>query len=376
MFSLHVDTARSWRGGQNQVLLTVNGLREIGQRAALVAHPDGELRRRASEGLELIPIAPRTEVDLTAAWRLSRAVKKLRPDVVHAHDPHGIAMAALALSFAGGAPAPVLVASRRVDFHLKGNSLSRWKYRQVDCFIAASEAIRQMLVADGIPTSRTVTVHEGIDVEHVEAVERVNVHETFWLPHHAPIVGNVAALVPHKGQRYLVEAAHLVVQEVPDARFVILGEGELREHLERQVREYRLEKHVLLPGFRTDVLGCIKGFDLFVMSSVTEGLGTSLLDAMACGKPIVATDAGGIPEVVDHGVTGTVVPARDPRAMAIAIVALLRDESRRQKMGQAGLARVKAGFTVERMVAATAKVYARAAGKPHVTDTANPSATG
>jgi L-malate glycosyltransferase len=376
MFSLHVDTARSWRGGQNQVLLTVNGLREIGQRAALVAHPDGELRRRASEGLELIPIAPRTEVDLTAAWRLSRVVRKLRPDVVHAHDPHGVAMAALALSFAGGAPAPVLVASRRVDFHLKGNSLSRWKYRQVDCFITASEAIRRMLVADGIPSTRTVTVHEGIDVEHAEAAARVNLHEAFWLPHHAPIVGNVAALVPHKGQRYLVDAAHLVVQEVPDARFVILGEGELREHLERQVREYRLEKHVLLPGFRTDVLGCIKGFDLFVMSSVTEGLGTSLLDAMACGKPVVATDAGGIPEVVDQGVTGTLVPARDPRTMATAIVELLSDESRRRAMGEAGLARVKARFTVERMVAATAKVYARAAGKPHVTDTANPSVTG
>jgi glycosyltransferase involved in cell wall biosynthesis len=376
MFSLHVDTARTWRGGQNQVLLTVNGLREIGQRSALVAHPDGELRRRASEGLELIPIAPRTEVDLTAAWRLGRVVKKLRPDIVHAHDPHGIAMAALALSFAGGGPAPVLVASRRVDFHLKGNSLSRWKYRQVDCFIAASEAIRQMLVADGIPATRTVTVHEGIDVEHVEATQRVNLHEAFWLPHHAPVVGNVAALVPHKGQRYLVEAAHLVVQQVPDARFVILGEGELRDHLERQVREYRLEKHVLLPGFRTDVLGCIKGFDLFVMSSVTEGLGTSLLDAMACGKPIVATDAGGIPEVVAHGVTGTVVPARDPRAMAAAIVELLSDEGRRRTMGEAGLARVKARFTVQRMVAATAKAYARAAGKPHVTDTANPSATG
>jgi glycosyltransferase involved in cell wall biosynthesis len=376
MFSLHVDTARSWRGGQNQVLLTVNGLREIGQRAALVAHPDGELRRRASEGLELIPIAPRTEVDLTAAWRFSRVVKKLRPDVVHAHDPHGVAMAALALSFAGGAPAPVLVVSRRVDFHLKGNSLSRWKYRQVDCFITASEAIRQMLVADGIPSSRTVTVHEGIDVEHAEAAPRVNLHEAFWLPHHAPIVGNVAALVPHKGQRYLVDAAHLVVQEVPDARFVILGEGELREHLERQVREYRLEKHVLLPGFRTDVLGCIKGFDLFAMSSVTEGLGTSLLDAMACGKPIVATDAGGIPEVVDQGVSGTIVPARDARAMANAIVELLSDEGRRRSMGEAGLARVKARFTVERMVAATAKVYARAAGKPHVTDTASPSVTG
>ena len=98
MFSLHIDTARTWRGGQNQVLLTVNGLREIGQRAALVAHPDGELRRRAAEGLELVPLAPRSEMDFTAAWRLARVIKKLQPDVIHAHDAHGVAMASLALS--------------------------------------------------------------------------------------------------------------------------------------------------------------------------------------------------------------------------------------------------------------------------------------
>src|SRR5947199_7199497 len=123
MFSLHVDTARTWRGGQNQVLLTVNGLRAMGERAALVAHPDGELRRRAAEGLYLIPIAPRTEMDLTAAWRFARVLKRLVPDVIHAHDPHGVAMASLALSLGagarGGGPVPALVASRRVDFHLK-----------------------------------------------------------------------------------------------------------------------------------------------------------------------------------------------------------------------------------------------------------------
>src|SRR5438477_9789580 len=124
MFSLHIDTARTWRGGQNQVLLTVNGLREIGHRAVLVAHPDGELTRRANEGLELIPIAPRTEMDLSAAWRFSRVISRLRPDIVHAHDPHGVAMAALALSFISsrrGQPAPPLVVARRVDFHLKNN---------------------------------------------------------------------------------------------------------------------------------------------------------------------------------------------------------------------------------------------------------------
>jgi L-malate glycosyltransferase len=363
MFSLHVDTARTWRGGQNQVLLTVNGLRAMGQRAALVAHPDGELWRRVEEGLDLIPIAPRTEMDLSAAWKFSRVIKRLAPDIIHAHDPHAVAMASLALSLGSssvkGGNVPGLVASRRVDFHLKGNSFSRWKYRQVDCFIAASEAIRQMLVADGVPADRTVTVHEGIDVAHVLAQPDVNVHEAFWLPHLAPVVGNVAALVPHKGQRYLIDAAHLVVRDVPDARFVILGEGELREHLEKQVHEHHLQKHVLLPGFRTDVLGCIKGFDLFVMSSVTEGLGTSLLDAMACSRPIVATRAGGIPEIVEDEVNGLLVPARDHTALADAIVRALKDKALRQRMGDAGFARVRERFTVERMVEKTADVYRR-----------------
>ena len=378
MFSLHIDTARTWRGGQNQVLLTVNGLRSIGHRTALVAHPDGELRRRAAEGLDLIPIAPRTEMDLSAAWRLSRVIRQLGPDIIHAHDAHGVAMAALALSMGAasatraGGRAPALVAARRVDFHLRGNSFSRWKQRQVDCFIAASEAIRRMLVVDGVPAERTITVHEGIDVEHVLAAPPVNVHEAFWLPHHAPVVGNVAALVPHKGQRHLVDAAHLVVREVPDARFVILGEGELRDALERQVREHHLEKHVLLPGFRTDVLGCMKGFDLFAMSSVTEGLGTSLLDAMACSRAIVATRAGGIPEVVDDGVTGLLVPPRDHAAMAQAIVRLLNDDGLRKRMGEAGLARVSERFTVERMVAGTAAAYARVAGRGHEAGIENP----
>jgi L-malate glycosyltransferase len=380
MFSLHIDTARTWRGGQNQVLLTVNGLRAIGHRAALVAHPDGELRRRVDEGLELIPIAPRSEMDLSAAWRLARVVKRLRPDVIHAHDPHGVAMASLALSLgSGSAPdgrPPALIASRRVDFHLKGNSFSRWKHRQVDCFIAASNAIRAMLLADGVPESNVVTVHEGIDVEHVLAAPPVNVHETFFLPHQAPVVGNIGALVPHKGQRHLIEAAHLVVQQLPDVRFVILGEGELREHLERLVRDHHLEKHVLLPGFRIDVLGCLKGFDLFVMSSVTEGLGTSLLDAMACSKAIVATKAGGIPEVVEDEVTGLLVEPRDHHGLAAAIAQLIADEPRRRRMAAAGFERISARFTVERMVAETANVYARLAGTPRAADTAHPSERG
>jgi len=365
VFSLHIDTARTWRGGQNQVLVTVLGMRAAGHRAALVAHPAGELRQRAAEGLELVPLAPVTEMDLSAAFRLARVVKQLKPDVVHAHDPHAVAMAALGLSMGTG-PQPPLVASRRVDCHIKGNAFSRWKYRQVDCFVCASDLIRRMLIGDGIPEDRTVTVHEGIDLERIAAAPPIDPHAEFWLPHGAPVVGNVAALVAHKGQRHLIAAAALALREVPDARFVIAGEGELRPALERQIHDLRLEKHVLLAGFRPDVLSLHKGFDLFVMSSVTEGLGTSLLDAMACGKAIVATTAGGIPEVVVDGETGLLVPPRDDAALAGAIVALLKDPGRRAAMGRAGFERVRRLFSAERMVQETLRVYSRVrAGAAH-----------
>ncbi len=365
MFSLHIDTARTWRGGQNQVLLTVLGLRALGHRAMLVAHPDGQLLQRAKEGLDLLPLTPRLEMDLNAAWRLSRVVRQLKPDILHAHDPHAVAMAGLALSMSTALAKPPLVASRRVDFHLRGTSLSRWKYRQVDCFICASTAIRSMLIADGVPEMRAVVIHEGVDIDHIDAAPPANLHEDLFLPHLAPIVGNVAALVPHKGQRHLIEAALRVLPQVPDARFVIAGEGELRATLEHQIREHRLEKHVLLAGFRPDVLSVHKAFDIFVMSSLTEGLGTSLIDAMACGKPIVATTAGGIPEVVTDGETGILVPPRDPARMAEAIAALLKDEPLRRRLGEAGRRRAVTHFSAERMVKETLRLYRRVAMHPH-----------
>ncbi|HEX7485020.1 MAG TPA: glycosyltransferase, partial [Vicinamibacterales bacterium] len=338
MFSLQIDTARSWRGGQNQVLLTARGLRARGHRVVVVAHPDGELRKRLPADMEVVPLAPRNEVDLPAAWRLARVLRDLQPEVIHAHDPHGVAVAATALSIASLSRRPALIAARRVDFHIKSNSFSRWKYRQVDRFVTASDAIRAMLIEDGVPPDRTVTVHEGIDVDRIVAAEPLNVREEYWFPPHSLIVGNIAALVPHKGQKYLVDAAAIVVREMPEARFLVLGEGELRTSLEQQIKHLHLAQHVVLAGFRADVLAVLKGLDLFVMSSVTEGLGTSLLDAMAADRAVVATRAGGIPEVVVDGETGLLVPPRDARALAAAILELLRDGTRRRQLADAGFA--------------------------------------
>jgi glycosyltransferase involved in cell wall biosynthesis len=365
MFSLHIDTARTWRGGQAQALMTVLGLRELEHRAVLVAHPEGVLRQRASEGHDLIPLAPRGELDLSAAWKLSRLLLNLEPDLIHAHDSHAVAMAGSALSMAGLSSTMPLVMARRVDFHIRKNAFSRWKYNQVDCFLCASDAIRKMLITDGVPAERTAVVHDGVDLVRLAAVPPANVRAAFWLPHDAPVVANVAALVPHKGQRHLVEAARLVVRRVPDARFVIFGEGELRESLETQIRTHALEKHVLLAGFRADVLSLCKTIDLFAMSSITEGLGSAVLDAMACRKAVVGTEAGGIPEAVVHGETGLLVPPRDDGALAEAIVSLLKDAGRREAFGEAGYRRVDQQFSASKMVRGVLGVYERVLrGKP------------
>jgi glycosyltransferase involved in cell wall biosynthesis len=376
MFSLQIDTARTWRGGQNQVLLTARGLRARGHRVVVVAHPNGELRKRVPADVEVVPLAPRGEVDLPTAWRLSRIIRELQPDVIHAHDPHGVAVAATALSIASPPRRPALVAARRVDFHIKSNSFSRWKYRQVDRFITASDAIRAMLVEDGVPAERATTVHEGIDVDRVAAIEPLNVREEYWFPPHSLIVGNIAALVPHKGQKYLIDAAAIVVREAPEARFLVLGEGELRQTLEHQVKHLHLSQHVVFAGFRTDVLAVLKGLDLFVMSSVTEGLGTSLLDAMAASRPVVATHTGGIPEVVVDGETGVLVPPRDGEALAAAILGMLRDEPKRRRMAEAGFARVRTTFSVDRMVEATLAVYAAEVGTIREAGTPRPRPAG
>jgi glycosyltransferase involved in cell wall biosynthesis len=359
VFSLHIDTAVGWRGAQSLVLHTVLGLRARGQRAALVAHPDGELLRRLSEGYDLVPLAPRGEVDLPAAWRLSRVLKQLAPDVIHAYDPHAVAMASTALSIAAPSPPPPLVTSVRTAAHLAHNSFARWKYSQIDCFIANSTFVHDRLIADGVPRAKTTIVNQGVDVERIVEMPAANVHAAFYLPTHAPVVGNVAALSPDKGHHHLIDAAQLVVREVPDVRFVIVGDGELREGLEKHVRDRHLERHVFLVGFRADALDLTKAFDVFAVSPIAGGLCTALIEAMAASKAAVATSVGAIPEIVVDGETGFLTPARDHAAMAAKLILLLKDQALRERMGAAALARARDRFTVERLVAETAAVYER-----------------
>ncbi|HVR72101.1 MAG TPA: glycosyltransferase [Vicinamibacteria bacterium] len=351
---VHADSARNWRGGQNQVLLTSSGMAARGHEIWLACQDGGPLEARArAAGLAVRPMAFHGDFSPGAVVGLARLVREAQPDVVHLHDPHAVSAGLAASTLAPGFRH---IASRRVDFPLRG-PLSRWKYGACRRVIAVSRAIASQLEADGVPRERIRLVYEGVPDRAAVANGRRALQE-LGVPLEAPVVGNVAALTGHKDHVTLLEAAAAVKRRLSEARFVIVGDGELRGALEERSRALSLQDRVVFAGFRDDLDRLMPAFTVFCLSSHLEGLGTSLLDAMAFARPVVATAAGGIPEAVEDGVTGRVVPPRDPRALAAALVEVLEDPARRRAMGAAGRARFEERFTADRMVEQTLAVYA------------------
>jgi glycosyltransferase involved in cell wall biosynthesis len=349
---LHVDTAAGWRGGQNQVLLSALGMAARGHEVALACRAGGILEGRAvSAGLDVHAFPFRGDWSPFAALGLARLARLARPQVVHAHDPH-----ALAAALVVGAPR---VASRRVDFAVEGR-VSRWKYGRCERIVAVSEAVARVLRRDGVAPGRVRVVYEGVPDRRPEPGGRA-VLESLGIPVSAPVVGTVAALTDHKDHRTLLAAAAIVRARRPDVCFVIVGDGEERPALQAQAASLALGERVVFTGFRADLDRLIPAFDVFCLSSKMEGLGTSLLDAMCFARAVVATAAGGIPEAVEDGVTGSVVPVQDPAALAAALVAVLGDASLRTRLGAAGRARFEGHFSADRMVDATLDVYAELA---------------
>lgn len=353
---LHVDSAGGWRGGQNQVLLTARGMRDRGHEVLLACQAGGVLESRARDvGLTVAPAFFHGDLSPAAVWSMRRAWSAFHPEVVQLHDPHALSAGTLVSLVRAREPSPQLLATRRVDFPLRG-PLSRLKFRSCKRVIAVSRAIARVLEADGLEPDRVRVVYEGVP-DRPPAAGGAAALQALGISPESPVVGNVAALTGHKDHSTLLEAAARVIARVPEVRFLIVGDGELRRSLEGRAKALGLGAHCVFAGFRKDLDVLIPAFTLFCLSSRMEGLGTSLLDAMAFGRPVVATRAGGIPEAVEDGLTGLLVPARNPLALAEALLRLLSDASQREQMGRAARRRFEERFTAERMVDETLAVY-------------------
>ena len=329
----------------------------MSERARAAGHPVHELRMRG-------------EVDPLAVAALRRLILRGGFQVVHAHTSHAHTLLSLAAATIPAGRRPRVVVARRVDFSIYRRSflgLNGLKYRHgVDRFVTVSEAIRRVLIEDGIAPGKIECVHSGIDVARVaEAPARTaEVRRELGVPEGHALVLNVAHLADHKGQRYLVAAAPEIVARRPATTIVIAGDGELRGELEAQARELGVADRVLFPGFRQDVPQLLKAADVFVMPSHMEGLGTSVLDAMAAGVPVVGTEAGGMPEMIQDGVTGLLCPVRDPAALARATLRLLEDRELAGRLAGRAATLVRERFSREAMVAGTVAVYQRLLAEP------------
>jgi glycosyltransferase involved in cell wall biosynthesis len=358
----HIDAGREWRGGQRQSLFLVRELKKKGYPVQFVVQPDSPLHEKAREaGLPVLPIRMKSELDWLAVFRLARQMKKRKCRLVHFHDAHGLAVGAVA---AHRAKVPLRFISRRVDFPIK----SRAKYtREVDAIIAISDGVRTVLLKSGIPASLIHVIPSGIDFSPFrEVTSRDFLRQEFSFAPDDYLVGIVAALEDHKGHTYLIQASKILKEQAPKIKFVVVGTGSLRLELDKQVRDLGVEDIIFFLGFREDVPRILASLDLFVLSSHLEGMGSSLLDAMASRLPVVATQAGGIPEVVINKETGLLVPPRDAEALAQAILGLYRDREVAARYARRGFDVVHEKFSAEAMAERVVRLYEQFAAKKGV----------
>ena len=324
---LMVDSERTWRGGQGQVFLLMRGLAEAGQRVTLAAPAHGALFER-SHTLDIERIPWRGTSSLSSILELRGIVTRGRFDIVHSHTSraHGGVAVVRALSRVRH------VVSRRVDFDVARGPWGRWKYhRGADAYIAISNGVRDVLVAGGVQPDAITVAPSGIDLDKFARVRDPGyLRDEFKLEPGVPVIVNVAALAPHKAQSVLLDALSQL-RAAQSFRCFIVGDGNLRANLEQRCRSLSLADHVTFTGFRNDALEFIRLADVFVMSSRLEGLGTSIMDAQALEAPVVATRTGGIPEIVEDGVTGLLAAPDDAVSLAAALQRMLDDAALRER---------------------------------------------
>ncbi len=357
---LHINTERTWRGGEQQTLYLLRSLIERRISCHLICQPGSPMEKKALEaGVEVFPIAMRGEADLPASLRIRKLISRHGYDIVHSHTSHAHSLA----FFASLGRRTCRLVTRRVDFSIFRNRflpVNGIKYRfMADYYIAISHKIKKVMVNDGIAADRIFVVHSGIDLQRFVRVAGDHLVDEFSLKPDERVVINVAHLAGHKGQKYLVGAIPHVLAALPNVRFFIIGQGQLMSELQALSASLAINQALTFTGFRNDVGAFYNIADLFVMSSVQEGLGTAILDALALGTPVVAANSGGIPEIIKDGETGRLVEAADSQALAQGIVEMLTHADQAEAMAQRGQAEVKAKFSIDAMAENNLAVYNR-----------------
>ncbi len=332
---LEINTEKTWRGGERQTLYTVEGLSEKGNNVSLLCIRNSPLAQKAKQiSSKLI------EIDSQFAVFFHLLFNAKSYDIIHVQNSKALLWAVLSKWFHS---TPV-VYTRRVDFVPKG-FLTLWKYRQVDKVIAISEAIKKILEKQGmkgievIPSMVKEKKLNNLIVE--KTLEQLGLSGK-------KIIATTAAFVPHKDPHTMVQAIAELKKLRNDFVFLHFGEGVLKNEIKEEVQQLNLQQDYIFMGFHEDAEDFFSVFDVFVMSSQEEGLGSSVLDAFLYEVPVASTDAGGLKETVDG--CGLVSPMKDFNSLAININQMLNDEALRKSLTEKAKQRVVEKYSVEKNI--------------------------
>lgn len=345
----------TWRGGEQQLFYLHHGLVE--QRVnSVVFCPGNSVLYQQLHSDRRVAYKKQSGFDIRAALKLKKVCKSENIDIIHAHDAHAHTTSVLAALLGNKTP---IVLSRRVDFPIKKKWFTRFKYNHknirniLSVSNAIQEIIRPAITAEHIGLK---VVHSSCDTSRFQHIDPIDLRKELGLNTSIKIIGNVAALADHKDHHTFLKTAKQVLANMQDVVFVIVGSGELEEELKAKAVELGVSDHVRFMGFRDDLPRIYPNFDVFLFTSKTEGLGTSVLDAFANKLPVVTTNAGGIPEMVVHGKTGMLAPVGDDQMLANHVIELLKDSSKSNELVAGATEKLKE-FSVDHMVSKTLEVY-------------------
>ena len=353
---LHVDPERNWGGGEVQVLGLTTYLNRTGHRSVVAADPRGVLSHRLTQtGLPTTGLAVRNDLDVFAGLRLRRLVRKGAYQVIHFHTARAHALS----PWLRGLRVKRVV-TRRMDYRVRSGRIARFLYEDnVDAVVAISQGVHSALRAGGVSPARLHVIPSGIDTARFTIAGNRRAHQRTaqGIAPDERVVLAVGALAERKGHHTLLRAATLLQRNGLRLCYLICGDGPLRTTLEREAQALGLAGAVRFLGFCSDVVNYLAVADVFVHVPLWEGLGVAVIEALAAGLPVVASRVGGIPELIEEGRSGLLVPPQEPTMLAAAVERVVRDLPWAKALGITGQSFVRSRYDVTVMAQTNEALY-------------------
>ncbi len=352
---LHIETGKYLYGGALQVCHLIKGLSDQNIESILVCPRRSAIGRAMNGKVHVVELPVAGDLDITFFLGLLRTIRRTRPNIIHVHSRRGADVwGGLA---AGLARVPAVI-TRRVD-NPENRLAVRLKYAWYQRIITISQGIHQVLQKEGIDGARMSCIKSAVDHRVYEnRCDRKWLETTFDIPPGARVIGIIAQLIHRKGHRFLLSVIPRILAKHPDTFFLFLGQGPLLGELKAWHGHCKeTSSRICFAGFRHDLARILPCLYMVVHPATMEGLGVSLLQAAAAGIPVIASRAGGIPEIVFHNKTGLLIEPGDIEALARAVISLLDDPVHAGKLGRAGRMHVQTNFSVDKMVSGNLSVY-------------------